>query len=150
MSTGWDLTAYNRDSQLVLVVEVKSRLGATPKWATQLRRNLLAHDTLPNAPYFLMVFPDRFYLWKSTGSNYELLEPSYVIDARPILQPYFDQAGVTADHVSGQSLELIVVSWFNEVMHKTPEELDASQQWLIDSGLYEAIAGGSLDHEVVV
>ena len=97
-----------------------------------------------------MVFPDRFYLWKNTGSNHELLEPTYVIDARPILQPYFEQSGVTADHVSGQSLELIVASWLSEVMHKTPDEVDVSQQWLLDSGLYNAVAGGSLDYEVAV
>jgi hypothetical protein len=150
MSTRWDLTAYNRDNQLVLVVEVKSKLGATPQWAAQLRRNILAHGTFPNAPYFLMVFPDRFYLWKNTKSNHELIEPTYVIDARPILQPYFEQAGIIADQVSGQSLELIVASWLGEVMHKTSDELAASQQWLIDSGLYGAIVGGSLDHEVVV
>lgn len=150
MSTRWDLTAYNRDNQLVLVVEVKSKLDATPQWAAQLRRNILAHGTFPDAPYFLMVFPDRFYLWKNPGSNHEPIEPTYVIDARPILQPYFEQAGVTADRVSGQSLELIVALWLNEVMHKTPDELDASKQWLIDSGLYDAVAGGSLDREVVV
>jgi len=150
MSTRWDLTAYNRDNQLVLVVEVKSKLGATPQWAAQLRRNILAHGTFPNAPYFLMVFPDRFYLWKNTGSNHELIEPTYVIDARPILQPYFEQSGVTADQVSGQSLELIVASWLGGVMHKTPDEVDVSQQWLIDSGLYDAVAGGRLDYEVVV
>jgi len=150
MSTRWDLTAYNRDNQLVLVVEVKSKLDATPQWAAQLRRNILAHGTFPDAPYFLMVFPDRLYLWKNPGSNHELIEPTYVIDARPILQPYFEQSGVTAAQVSGQSLELIVALWLNGVMHKTPDELDASQQWLIDSGLYDAVAGGSLDREVVV
>jgi hypothetical protein len=150
MSTRWDLTVYNRDSQLVLVVEVKSKLDATPQWAAQLRRNILAHGTFPDAPYFLMVFPDRFYLWKNPGSNHELIEPTYVIDARPILQSYFEQSNVTANQVSGQSLELIVALWLNEVMHKTPDELDASQQWLIDSGLYDAVAGGSLDREVVV
>ena len=150
MSTRWDLTAYNRDNQLVLVVEVKSKLDATPQWAAQLRRNILAHGTFPDAPYFLMVFPDRFYLWRNPGSNHELIEPTYVIDARPILQPYFEQSNVTANQVSGQSLELIVALWLNEVMHKTPDEFDASQQWLIDSGLYDAVAGGSLDREVVV
>jgi hypothetical protein len=97
-----------------------------------------------------MVFPDRFYLWKNLKSNHELIEPTYVIDARPILQPYFEQAGIIADQVSGKSLELIVASWLSEVMQKTSDELAAFQQWLIDSGLYGAIVGGSLDHEVVV
>ena len=150
MSTRWDLATYDRNNQLVLVVEVKSKLGAPPEWAARLRRNILAHGTFPNAPYFLMVFPDRFYLWTNTQLNQELIEPTYSIDALPVLQPYLNQSGITVDHVSGQSLELIVASWLNEIIHKTPDELDASQQWLIDSGLYAAVAGGSLDQEVLV
>lgn len=149
MSSKWDLTAYDQDNQLVLVVEVKSKLDAPPDWAARLRRNILAHGTFPNAPYFLMVFPDRFYLWKDIASNHEPTAPTYVIDARPILQPYFEQTGLTVDQVSGQSLELIVASWLGELIHKAPDELDSSQQWLIDSGLYEAVAGGSLDHKVL-
>jgi hypothetical protein len=150
MSTNWDLATYDRDNRLVLVVEVKSKLDAPPAWAARLRRNILAHGIFPNAPYFLIVFPDRFYLWKNTDVNQEPIEPTYVIDARPVLQPYFDQAGITADQVSGQSLELIIASWLNEIMHAAPDEIDASQQWLIDSGLYTAVFGGSLDQEVLV
>ena len=150
MTIQWDLETYSRDNQLVLVVEVKSILDKPPEWAARLRRNILAHGTFPNAPYLLMVFPDRFYLWARTETNHEPIEPTYVIDARPILQPYFDQAGITADRVSGQSLEIIVTSWLNEVIHKTPNELDTSEQWLIDSGLYNAVAGGNLEHEVLV
>jgi hypothetical protein len=152
MSTRWDLAVFNRDDQLVLVVEVKNKLNTSPEWAARLRRNILAHGIFPNAPYFLMVFPDRFYLWTNADTKYEDVEPTYTINARPILQPYFEQSGVTADQISGQSLELIVASWLGELIHsdKTPEELSESQQWLIDSGLYAAVAGGRLGHEVVV
>ncbi len=59
----WDLSVGNRDGQLVLVVEVKSKTDASPEWAARLRHNILAHGTFPEAPYFLIVFPDRFYLW---------------------------------------------------------------------------------------
>ncbi len=96
------------------------------------------------------MLPDRFYLWKNTDSNHEPTEPTYVIDARPILQPYFEQSGVAADQVSGQSLELIITSWLNDLIHKTPDMLEASQQWLMNSGLYPAVVGGSLEHEVLV
>ncbi|MEQ9481150.1 hypothetical protein [Coleofasciculus sp. F4-SAH-05] len=37
----------------------------SPDWAAQFRRNILAHGTFYKAPYFLMVFLDRFYLWTS-------------------------------------------------------------------------------------
>lgn len=148
MATQWDIAAYDRDNQLVAVVEVKTKLDATPQWAAQLRRNILAHGTFPNARYFLVTLPDRFYLWKNAASNQEAIEPTYIIDARPILQTYFEQSGVEADQISGQSLELIVAAWLGEVMRKTPDELDASQKWLTDSGLHEAIVGGTLDHRV--
>jgi hypothetical protein len=150
MATKWDLTAHDRNNQLVLVVEVKNILDATPQWAAQLRRNILAHGTFPNAPYFLIVFPDRLYLWTNTSLNLDLIQPTYTVDARPIFRRYFEQAGITADKVSGQSFELIVASWLSELIHKTRNELDKSEQWLIDSGLYDAMIGASLDREVSV
>lgn len=150
MSSRWDIATYDQDNQLVLIVEVKNILDASPEWAARLRRNIFAHGIFPDVPYFLIVFPDRFYLWKNTNVNPEPVEPTYVIDARPVLQPYYNQAGITAEQVSTQSLELIIASWLNEIIHKAPSELDASQQWLLESGLYGAVAGGSLSHEVLV
>ncbi|MEH2276089.1 MAG: hypothetical protein V7K40_15205 [Nostoc sp.] len=141
--SGWDLSVDNRNGQLTLVVEVKSKLNASPEWAARLRRNILAHGTFIMAPYFLMVFPDRFYLWTDADVRLDS-EPTYTIDAQPILHRYFEQARVKADQISGQSLELIVASWLGEIIHseKTPEDINESQQWLIDSGLYAALAGG--------
>ena len=147
----WDLAVYNSDNQLVLVVEIKSRLNASPEWAARLLRNILAHGTFPKAPYFLMAFPDRFYLWTEADARLDQSEPTYTIDARPILQPYFEQAGVTAEQISGQSLELIVASWLGKIIYseKSHEEIDKSQQWLVESGLYAAVAGGSFNQKAV-
>jgi hypothetical protein len=145
----WDLSVDDRNGQLALVVEVKSKLNTSPDWATRLRYNLLAHGTFPQAPYFLMVFPDRFYLWTDTEVRLDRSEPTYTIDANHILKPYLKKAGVTADRISGHSLELIVASWLGEIIHseKSPEEVDESQHWLVDSGLYAALAGGTFEHE---
>ncbi|MDF5733100.1 MAG: hypothetical protein PUP92_35215 [Rhizonema sp. PD38] len=95
----WDLSVDDRNGQRMLVVEVKTKRNASSEWATRLRRNILAHGTFPKAPYFLMVFPDRFYLWIDAGDPLEH-EPHYIIDARPILQPYFEQAGVSDEQIS--------------------------------------------------
>jgi hypothetical protein len=149
MASGWDLAVNNRNGQLALVVEVKCKTNVSQEWAAKLRRNILAHGTFAKAPYFLLVFPDRFYLWSNVGAFQEQSEPSYLIDASPILQPYFQRAGVTTDQISRQSLELIVASWLGEIIHseKPPEALDDSQRWLIDSGLYAALVGGKFRHE---
>lgn len=150
-ASDWDLSVDNRNGQLTLVVEVKSKINASPEWAARLRRNIIAHGTFPKAPYFLMVFPDKFYLWADAEVYLDHKEPDYTIDARPILQPYFEKAGVAADQISGQSLELIVASWLGEIIHseKSPEDVDECQRWLVDSGLYAALAGGKFEHEAV-
>jgi hypothetical protein len=141
---GWDLAIYNRDGQLALVAEIKSKLNASADWAVQFRRNILAHGTFPKAPYFLMAFPDRFYLWTDANIRLDQSEPTYVIDAHPILQPYFERAGVTAEQISEQSLELIVASWLGEIIHldQPLAYIDESKPWLIESGLFAAIFGG--------
>lgn len=145
----WDLSIDNRNGQRILDIEVKTKLNASAEWAAQFRRNILAHGIFPKAPYFLMVFPDRFYLWTDADAQSEQNEPTYTIDARPILQPYFERAGVTAAQISGQSLELIVASWLGTIIHsdKSPEIIDESQRWLVDSGLYDAVVGGKFKHE---
>ncbi|MDJ0616219.1 MAG: hypothetical protein QNJ63_05595 [Calothrix sp. MO_192.B10] len=151
-NSNWDLSVYNRDGQLVLVVEVKRKTNVSTEWVTKFRRNLLAHGIFPKAPYFLIALLDKFYLWTNAEADLDLLsEPTYIIDARPILNPYFERAGVTAEQISPQSLELIITSWLGEIIHseKLPENVDTSQRWLIDSGLYAALAGGKFKHEAV-
>jgi hypothetical protein len=146
--SNWDLSVDDRSGQRILVVEVKTKRNASPKWAAQLRRNILAHGTFPKAPYFLMVFPDRFYLWTGADDQPEQREPDYSIDARPILQPYFEQAGVSEDKISSQSFEMIMASWLGKIIHASEplEDTDASQGWLIESGLYDAITAGNIEH----
>lgn len=131
------------------MVEVKRKTNVSPEWAAKLRRNILAHGTFPKAPYFLIVFPDKFYLWTDAEAHLDQSEPTYTIDARPILESYFKRAGVTPDQISGQSLELIISSWLGEIIHseKLPENVASSQRWLIESGLYAALAGGNFERE---
>jgi hypothetical protein len=98
-----------------------------------------------------MVFPDRFYLWTGADAQSDQSEPTYTIDAHPILQPYFERAGVTAEHISDQSLELIVASWLGTIIYseQSPEDINKSQQWLVDSGLYDALAVGKFEYGTV-
>jgi hypothetical protein len=148
--TGWDLAVYNKDGQLVLAVQVKGKLNASAQWASQLRSNILAHGIYPKAPYFLMVFPDKFYLWANVDAQLDMSEPTYAVDARPILKPYLDQAGIApGQKISSQSLVLIVASWLSKIIYNDLPlgETDEPERWLVDSGLYAAIVGGSFGSE---
>ena len=148
----WDLLVSDRYGQPTLTVEVKSKIGTSPDWVAKLRRNILAHGILPPTPYFLIAFPDKFYLWKN-NSKVNLIderEPDYIIDASSIIQPYFKEIGIQENQIRDSSLEMIIVSWLNEIMYSEEaiEKLKESQSWLIHSGLYLALIGGQVNHEV--
>ena len=145
----WDLSVENRNGQLALVVEVKRNTNVSPEWAAKFRRNILAHGISSDAPYCLLAFPDTFYLWTDSATHLDQSEPAYTIDARPLLQPYFELVRVTADKISEASLELIVATWLGEIIYseELPENMHSSQRWLIESGLYAALAGGRFIYE---
>lgn len=152
MNGQWDIEVYNEEGQLALGVEVKSKTDVSPEWASRLRRNILAHGIYPDPPYFLMAFPDQFFLWSKGKTGTEGEKPHFVVDARPILEPYLRQVEMDSGSLSGQSLELIVTSWLSHLIHmgKAADEFSEVERWLKVSGLLDAISGGklALAHEV--
>lgn len=150
MSQIADLVAYNPDGQITLIVEVKSRTDTSRSWATHMRRNMLAHGVIPNSQFLLLALPDRLYLWKDADNTPELVEPTYEIDAKPFFQRYYERANIPTEHLNGQSFELIVTSWLNELIQSgIPASVPEAQRKLLeDSGLLEALKGGSVAFQV--
>ena len=111
---------------------------------------MLAHGAVPNARYLLLVLPDRLYLWKNAGNTPDLVEPTYEINAEPFFRPYFESAGVSPPRLTPEAFELIVTAWLNCLVHLgIPKDLPEEQrQVLEESGLIEAIRGGSVAVEV--
>ena len=150
--TGADIAVYGPDGQLQLVVEIKNRPGASAEWATRLRHNLLVHSFIPRAPYFLLALPDFFYLWTDAMSASSLAKPDYKIKATEVLAPYLDQLPWALNDLSRYGFEMIMTSWLAGIVHTDlqPDKVDPNLQWLFDSGLYEAIARGSVAIEATV
>ena len=94
MSWRADQVVYNPEGEIILVVETKSRIQTSRSWATQMRRNILAHNSIPSSHFLLLALPDRLYLWKDAGNTPELVEPTYEIDAKPFFHPYFEKSGL--------------------------------------------------------
>ena len=147
----WDLLVCDRNGQPILIVQVKSKIGASSEWVSNWRRNMLVHETLPSTPYLLFAFPDKFYLWKdnSITNCINKTKPNYTVDASSILKPYFQEISVENNHIRESSLEMIVTSWLNDVMYSMTdvEELEKSHSWLVDSGLYASLLGGKIISE---
>lgn len=144
----WDLLVNNYQGKPILGVEVKAKMNTSSDWAVKFRHNILIDNPVQKIPFFLMAFPDHFYLWTEPDIYSNQSKPTYIIDALSVLKPYFERAGIMPEKIRGDSFELLVASWLSDMINseQLPEEFDQSQRWLIDSGLYMAISGGNLKY----
>ena len=62
-----DYVAYGPDGQLALIAEIKNRQHTTREWASQLRRNMLAHGSMPQNAFFYWRSPTVFISGKMGG-----------------------------------------------------------------------------------
>jgi len=112
-----DLALYDRHGQLVALVLVKNIRGTTREWAAEYRRNLRSHAGWPPVDFFLLVTPDRLYLWEegASASATDVVLPR-VVDAGPLLGPYFDRLRSAHDSLSGPAFEFLVTGWLRDLM----------------------------------
>lgn len=144
---GTDLLVTNRKQQPVLAVEIKKNVGVTTEWAIKLRRNLLTHGFYYTSPFFLLVTPDKFFLWKNQPANFDLIKPDYIIDAKPILEKYILSTGLTIDEINSREFELIVSAWIGDLL--SIQDLEDFPDWMTESGLAEAMKEGFYEQEYV-
>jgi hypothetical protein len=145
----FDFALHSRDQRLTTLVEVKSKPNTSSGWATQLRRNRLAHgNPSRRGDYLLLATPDRLYLWKGASDDPAPLQPSFEADAQPLFAPYFERAGVRAEGASPEAFELVVAAWLGDLVRAAEprEKLAAQQPWLVDSGFLDAVVGGQIEY----
>ena len=152
MRTFADVAAYDKDGQLALVVEAKSRLHTTADWAAQMRGNLFAHGMVPRSYYFMLAMPDNLYLWRGKEMGVEPIKPHYVISPEPLFRRYLDGVNVNSLKLSGQSLEILVNSWISDLIQSgLPDDLPEPQRTILaESGLVDAIRGGRIVLEELI
>ena len=147
-----DLALYDRSGRLTAIAEIKNKLGTSREWAARTRRNLLAHGRAFSADFFLLVTPDRLYVWERAGTEPVQAPPPYEADTRPGLAPYFESAGVDPRYVSGHAFELLVGAWLSDLIRSEEMRGESSddQKWLAKSGFRNAVKGGHVEYEAVV
>lgn len=147
-----DIVVYDKNGQLAAVIEVKNKKGTSKDWAVKLRQNLYAHGDWPQTPYFLLALPDRLYLWKNAANTPEMIEPAYEVDVTDAFKPYYERSGISPEKISGESFELLFVSWLHEMMLVSGSSTvnRPSQDWLINSGLLETIKTGRIVSEAEI
>lgn len=146
-----DMAVQGKDRHLQLLVEVKNKRGASKIWAAKMRRNMYAHGLLPEAPFFLLALPDKFYLWKNIGLSTDLIEPDYEINPESFLKPYYPKAYAPNYQISSEGFELIVSAWLHQILTlPSVDLLPQNMDWLVNSGLFDVIHHGHLKLEELV
>ena len=133
-----------------MVFEVKAKHHTTPQWGAELRRNLLAREEFRPTQYFLIVTPDRLYLWREPKpETEEAVLPDFVVDSRPLFLPYLQKTSVDLDRISPFVFELVVISWLSDLVYarRETEGLEPGQAWLMDSGFLDATRNGRLFYD---
>lgn len=145
-----DLALYDRNGQLTALAEIKNKTGTSREWATELRRNMLAHGGFQSVPYFLLVTPDRLYVWKDAGTKPVSVQPAYVAETPSLLQPYFERTRVAPATVSGPAFELIVGAWLADLvrLEELPGQAETGQRWLAESGFFDAVKQGRIEYDI--
>lgn len=149
MFTRTDFALYDRSGRLTAVAEIKNKLGTSSEWAAQTRRNILAHGGSCSAGFFLLVTPDRLYLWKDAEPVQ--VPPTFEADTREEFAPYFESAKVDPQHLSGNAFEMLVATWLSDItrLAETTEEPPDDQGWLAKSGFRTAIRDARIEYEAV-
>jgi hypothetical protein len=149
MQTTADFVVHAPDDSIRLVVEAKIYSNESPEWAATYRNNVLTYGGAPQAPYFLLASPHHFYLWKDAPVTAEAL-PDYQIDAQALLPAYLRDFSVPLNHLSVVGWEFVVAAWLDDLVGgPLPPELPLPvQQWLVDSGLYDAVRDGRVTSQI--
>lgn len=138
-----DISVHSPDRTLQLVVEVKSRPGASSEWAAKFRRNLLANGAVPNAPYLIIASPQRLYLWRK-GPNTEV-PPDFSAGTQEVLKEYLGKLAEQSPHLTEESLQIALISWLRDLTFRRPPRQDSdAERILVESGAYEAIRDGAV------
>lgn len=140
-----DIAVRSPDHRLQLVAEVKHGEEASPKWAAQLRRNLLSYGAVPNAPYFLVVVPRHLFLWRNAPPGE--IPPDFTASTSDLFRYYLRRNAATPERLGKEGLQLLVTAWLGDLAHAIREPCPDSEpdRLLLDSGAYEAIRRGEID-----
>lgn len=136
-----DLIAYRPDGKVVLLAEAKSRRGTSASWAAKLRRNMLAHGTLPDSQFFVIATPERIYGWRQEDLPPNEVPPQFFLDAEEVLRPYFAKLRKSPDDISPSAFELLILTWLTDISKSSVEQVkpDPSLAPLVESGLLSSL-----------
>lgn len=142
-----DVAVFDDAGKVVLIVEIIPRKDVSRKWASKLLQNLWSNDVFTAAPFFLMVSPFRSFLWQSSSIEAGNFCPAYEFESDFLLNSF---TSLELKELSEASLEIVVASWLLGLVQRNKDPGKSELDWFKNSGLAEAIEGGSIIVEPLI
>ena len=124
-----------------LLVEARNTPAPSREWAVRYLRNIFEHDQLPQTEYFLLALRNHLYLWHRPTR--EPGNPDFEGDTELELQPLLSKLKLPLDTLGKDSFELLIQVWLDDLIDGILP-VSGNHQWLVDSGLADAVRDGSL------
>lgn len=147
-----DVVAYNSEGKVALIVEAKyiTNKCSSDRQAIQIRRNLIVHRGVPSVPYFMVTFPDYFYLWTQSDLDADSLDrPADIkIEAKDIVSQYANVMGVNFEEMTPLEFERLVYLWLKDI--SSGENNITIPNKLAETNFITAISKGSIALEAAL
>jgi hypothetical protein len=138
-----DLMVYDSYGQLVALVVTTTQEETTVRWAIRERARALAWRPHPTTRFYLIVAPERVYVWKDVPVTAKRANPTLVGDIPRRLLRGWDVAGTYP--LYRDSCIVSVRQWLTDLQEQRPympEEL--IPEWVREVGLIDAILDGDV------
>lgn len=163
MKRSVDIAVFNKQNNIMLIVEIKNKIGTSKSWAVNMYERLHNYDSIPEVPYFILMLPDKAYLWKADKGQYDF----HSFDTYEILEPYLELSGLEFSDISVNNpydfidkkrdvlqkhynLQRICAKWLEDLTKNYSRKVKAAEQGIVQSNMFESIRAGRVQIEVVV
>lgn len=137
-----DIVVYDRNHQILLLVEVKATQQTTQEWAVAVREHASRRSRGFVPRYFMVVARDFIYCWGNAAATHR---PEVVAETDQLIGAYLRDAGLSTAEVPGSALELAVGIWLLDLTSDNERTPAAAAEL---NELRDAVRDGSIEFSV--
>jgi hypothetical protein len=147
-----DIIIKNKDGNVVFVAEIKNNHELDEEVsAEKTYSELLRMHSIPKSDYFLLVAPEKSYLWVNKDKQRVALSPSYIFSTKELFSPQTKFKNFYALRASEQLKKKVLLEYLSNIKlaFSMAAPLEPENDWLVGSGLFEEIKNGVIQEDYI-
>jgi hypothetical protein len=141
-----DIVIESPTGQIVAVAEVRNSIGMDAVNGSEYLRNLMSHQLIPRAEFYMLLTQHEGYLWTDTQRLLDMDAPDVTFDLESIIEEYVPGIDPQA-HMIGRVLNYIIARWLTDLALDNRPQHGAAERELDKVGFLGAIRDARIDLE---